>query len=124
VDTQTQTFASGQGKEAEAIADHIKWVQVQGFACLPVAEFAEHGKIECWIGQFQPEEILPINAGAHRSGLDTLCNVRCAPIAAAVWHCYADRAHAPSLCTSTRAVPKTGSRLGHSRAPECTRYTR
>jgi transposase len=37
---QTQTYASGQGKEAEAVADHVKRVQAQWFACLPDAEAA------------------------------------------------------------------------------------
>jgi hypothetical protein len=37
---QTQTYASGQGKEAEAGADHIKRVQAQWFACLPDAAAA------------------------------------------------------------------------------------
>jgi transposase len=37
---QTQTHASGQGKEAEAVADHVKRVQAQWFACLPDAEAA------------------------------------------------------------------------------------
>ena len=37
---QTQTSASGQGKEAEAVADHVKRVQAQWFACLPDAEAA------------------------------------------------------------------------------------
>ena len=37
---QTQTYASGQGKEAEAVADHVKGVQAQWFACLPDAEAA------------------------------------------------------------------------------------
>jgi hypothetical protein len=37
---QTQTYASGQGKEAEAVADPIKRVQAQWFACLPDAEGA------------------------------------------------------------------------------------
>jgi hypothetical protein len=36
----TQTSASGQGKEAEAVADHVQRVQAQGFACLPDAEAA------------------------------------------------------------------------------------
>jgi transposase len=30
---QTQTYASGQAKEAEAVADHVKHVQAQWFAC-------------------------------------------------------------------------------------------
>ena len=37
---QTQTYASGQGKEAEAVADHVQRVQAQWFACLPDAEAA------------------------------------------------------------------------------------
>ena len=37
---QTQTYASGQGKEAEAVADHMQRVQAQWFACLPDAEAA------------------------------------------------------------------------------------
>jgi hypothetical protein len=37
---QTQTYASGQGKEAEVVADHVKRVQAQWFACLPDAEAA------------------------------------------------------------------------------------
>jgi transposase len=37
---QTQTYASGQGKEAEAVADHVKRVQAQWCACLPDAEAA------------------------------------------------------------------------------------
>jgi transposase len=37
---QSQTYASGQGKEAEAVADHVKRVQAQWFACLPDAEAA------------------------------------------------------------------------------------
>jgi hypothetical protein len=35
---QAQTYASAQGKEAEAVADHVKRVQAQWFACLPDAE--------------------------------------------------------------------------------------
>jgi transposase len=37
---QTQTYASGQGKEAQAVADHVKRVQAQWFAGLPDAEAA------------------------------------------------------------------------------------
>jgi transposase len=37
---QTQTYASGQGKEAEVVAAHVKRVQAQWFACLPDAEAA------------------------------------------------------------------------------------
>ena len=37
---QAQTYASGQGKEAEAVTDHAKRVQAQWFACLPDAEAA------------------------------------------------------------------------------------
>jgi transposase len=37
---QTQSYASGQGKEAEVVADHVKRVQAQWFACLPDAEAA------------------------------------------------------------------------------------
>jgi transposase len=37
---QTQTYASGQGQEAEAVADHVQRVQAQWFACLPDAEAA------------------------------------------------------------------------------------
>ena len=37
---QTQTYAAAQGKEAEAVADHIKRVQARWFACLPDAEAA------------------------------------------------------------------------------------
>jgi transposase len=37
---QTQTYASGQGKEAEVVADRVKRVQAQWFACLPDAEAA------------------------------------------------------------------------------------
>jgi len=37
---QTQTYASGHGKEAQAVADHVKRVQAQWFACLPDAEAA------------------------------------------------------------------------------------
>jgi len=37
---QSQTYASGQGKEAEAVADHVQRVQAQWFACLPDAEAA------------------------------------------------------------------------------------
>ena len=35
-----QTYAGAQAKEAEAIADHVRQVQAQGFACLPDAEAA------------------------------------------------------------------------------------
>jgi transposase len=37
---QTQTYASGQAKEAEAVADHVTQVQARWFACLPDAEAA------------------------------------------------------------------------------------
>jgi transposase len=37
---QAQTYASAQGKEAEAVTDHAKRVQAQWFACLPDAEAA------------------------------------------------------------------------------------
>ena len=37
---QTQTYTSGQGKEAAAVADHVNRVQAQWFACLPDAEAA------------------------------------------------------------------------------------
>jgi transposase len=37
---QTQTYAVAQEKEAEAVADHVKRVQAQWFACLPDAEAA------------------------------------------------------------------------------------
>src|SRR5215470_17790036 len=37
---QSQTYASGQGKEAQAVADHGKRVQAQWFACLPDAAAA------------------------------------------------------------------------------------
>jgi transposase len=37
---QTQTYASGQEKEAEAVADHVTQVQARWFACLPDAEAA------------------------------------------------------------------------------------
>src|ERR671926_10205 len=37
---QTQSYASGQGKEAEVAAEHVKRVQAQWFACLPDAEAA------------------------------------------------------------------------------------
>jgi transposase len=37
---QAQTYASAQGKEAEAVADHGTRVQAQWFACLPDAEAA------------------------------------------------------------------------------------
>jgi transposase len=37
---QAQTYASAQGKEAEAVADHVTRVQAQWFACLPDAEAA------------------------------------------------------------------------------------
>jgi transposase len=37
---QTQTYASGQGKEAQAVADHVNRVQAQWCACLPDAEAA------------------------------------------------------------------------------------
>src|SRR5215472_15408760 len=42
---QTQTYASGQAKEAEAVADHVTQVQARWFACLPDAEaaLAEYG---------------------------------------------------------------------------------
>ncbi|MBA0089138.1 MAG: IS1634 family transposase [Acidobacteria bacterium Pan2503] len=35
-----QTYASAQAKEAEAVADHVRQVQAQWFACLPDAEAA------------------------------------------------------------------------------------
>jgi len=35
-----QTYASGQGKEAEVVADHVTRVQARWFACLPDAEAA------------------------------------------------------------------------------------
>jgi hypothetical protein len=37
---QTQAYAAGQAKEAEAVADHVQRVQAQWFACLPDAEAA------------------------------------------------------------------------------------
>jgi transposase len=37
---QAQSYAAGQAKEAEALADHVQRVQVQWFACLPDAEAA------------------------------------------------------------------------------------
>jgi transposase len=37
---QTQTYASGQAKEAEAVAEHVTRVQARWFACLPDAEAA------------------------------------------------------------------------------------
>jgi transposase len=37
---QAQTYASAQGKEAEAVTDYAKRVQAQWFACLPDAEAA------------------------------------------------------------------------------------
>src|SRR2546426_3100511 len=37
---QTQTYAAAQGKEAEAMADHVRQVQARWFACLPDAEAA------------------------------------------------------------------------------------
>ncbi len=37
---QTRTYASGQAKEAEVVADHVKRVHTQWFACLPDAEAA------------------------------------------------------------------------------------
>jgi transposase len=37
---QTQTYAAAQGKEAEALADHVRRVPAQWFACLPDAEAA------------------------------------------------------------------------------------
>jgi transposase len=42
---QTQTYASGQAKEAEAVAGHVTQVQARWFACLPDAEaaMAEYG---------------------------------------------------------------------------------
>src|SRR5262249_60712484 len=35
-----QTYASAQAKEAEALADHVRQVQAQWFACRPDAEAA------------------------------------------------------------------------------------
>jgi hypothetical protein len=42
---QTQTYASGQAQEAEAVADHVTQVQARWFACLPDADaaMAEYG---------------------------------------------------------------------------------
>jgi len=37
---QTQTYASGQAKEAAAVAEHVTRVQARWFACLPDAEAA------------------------------------------------------------------------------------
>ena len=37
---QTQTYAAAQGKEAEAVADHLRCVQARWFACRPDAEAA------------------------------------------------------------------------------------
>ena len=37
---QTQTYASGQGKEAQGVADHVQRVQAQWCACLPDAAAA------------------------------------------------------------------------------------
>ena len=37
---QAQTYASAQGKEAEALTDYAKRAQAQWFACLPDAEAA------------------------------------------------------------------------------------
>jgi transposase len=46
---QTQTYASGQAKEAAAVAEHVTRVQARWFACLPdaeaaVAEYADRGQ--------------------------------------------------------------------------------
>jgi transposase len=46
---QTQTYAAAQVKEAEAVADHIRHVHAQWFACLPDAEAA----IAAYAGQGQ-----------------------------------------------------------------------
>jgi transposase len=46
---QTQTYAAAQVKEAEAVADHVRHVPAQGFACLPDAEAA----IAAYAGQGQ-----------------------------------------------------------------------
>ena len=37
---QTQTYTAAQGKEAVAVADHVRQVQARWFACLPDAEAA------------------------------------------------------------------------------------
>jgi transposase len=37
---QAQSYAAGQAKEAEAVADHVQRVQAQWFACLPAADAA------------------------------------------------------------------------------------
>jgi transposase len=37
---QTHTYAAAQGKEAEAVADHVRQVHARWFACLPDAEAA------------------------------------------------------------------------------------
>jgi transposase len=37
---QTQTYTAAQGKEAEAVADHVRQVQARWFACRPDAEAA------------------------------------------------------------------------------------
>jgi hypothetical protein len=37
---QTYTYTVAQGKEAEAVADHVQHVHAQWFACLPDAEAA------------------------------------------------------------------------------------
>jgi transposase len=37
---QTQSYADAQGKEAEALADHVRQVHARWFACLPDAEAA------------------------------------------------------------------------------------
>jgi transposase len=45
---QTQTYASGHAKEAEAVADHVQRVQARWFACVPdanaaIAEYESRG---------------------------------------------------------------------------------
>jgi len=37
---QTQSYADAQGKEADALADHVRQVHARWFACLPDAEAA------------------------------------------------------------------------------------
>ena len=34
----------------------------------PVTKFTEHGKVEAGVRQFQPSQILPIDARSHRLG--------------------------------------------------------
>jgi hypothetical protein len=53
-----QTYAGAQGKEAEAIADHVRQVQAQWFACWPDAE-AAIAAYEQHLANLRRKDLLP-----------------------------------------------------------------